>query len=1012
MPTALQFRRGTTTQNNSFTGALGEISVDTTLDVLRVHDGSTAGGFAMVSETATQTLTNKTLTSPVINTATFGTSILPTSANGTSLGSATKEFADLFLADGGTVTFGNDQDVILTHVADTGLTLSHVATADNKPIVFQLKSEEDAIIANEVIGSLEFAAGDSDGTDGATVAAGIHAIAEGTFSATANATKLVFTTGVSETAASSATAKMTLSSAGLLTLADDLMIKDNGTIGSASASTAMTIAATGIVTFADDILIKDGGTIGVTSDPNAIGISSGGVVSITATTASTSATSGALTVAGGAGVALDLSVGDDLRLISDAAVLSFGANSDVTLTHVADAGLTLSVPATADNSFPTFNLSAGDNDIAANDVLGQINFQAPAEGAGTDAILVAAGIAAISEGDFSASNNATKLSFQTGASEAAAEKMSLSSAGLLTVSGDVSIGDDLALASDGAVATFGANSEITLTHNHDKGLILKHTATADDKPIILTLATGEVDMAANDVMGKIEFQAPDEGTGTDAILVAAAIQARSEGDFSSSANATSLDFMTGASEAAATKMSLTSGGDVNVLTDGASIFFGASSEIELRHVADDGLILKHVGTGDGKEPSLTFQAGDADIAANDLLGSIQFQAPDEGAGTDAIVVSAAIAALSEGDFSASANATSLIFQTGASEVATTKMILNSGGSLDVSGDITGATLNADGDTAAGDNAAIGFTSAEGLILTGQGSTNDVTVKNDADADVISIPTGTTNVTLAGELLVTGQVTTGFGETVFDAPPFVPGFQENIGVYVLDNHTIFDEDRIANIGTNTFIWETDTDNSSALTAAVGTDLLTGGYTLATGGTDGHQTAIATAGTPFTCASGKPWWIKTRFNLNDHDGVEFFFGLTERAADVDSWHLTSAGAGTDRVGFVKAAHDNDAITFAAAKNAGGTISTALDTAQTYDADLSVVSLGIHWDGSNIKFYANKVATTATPGDMALVHTYNTAAGIPNDSALRLCLLVETGTGAVSTARIEYIKGAYTK
>ena len=48
MPTALQFRRGTTTQNNSFTGALGEISVDTTLDVLRVHDGSTGGGIPML----------------------------------------------------------------------------------------------------------------------------------------------------------------------------------------------------------------------------------------------------------------------------------------------------------------------------------------------------------------------------------------------------------------------------------------------------------------------------------------------------------------------------------------------------------------------------------------------------------------------------------------------------------------------------------------------------------------------------------------------------------------------------------------------------------------------------------------------------------------------------------------------------------------------------------------------------------------------------------------------------
>ena len=48
-----------------------------------------------------------------------------------------------------------------------------------------------------------------------------------------------------------------------------------------------------------------------------------------------------------------------------------------------------------------------------------------------------------------------------------------------------------------------------------------------------------------------------------------------------------------------------------------------------------GLILKHVGTGDGKEPSLTFQTGDTDIAQDDVLGRILFQAPDEGAGTDA-----------------------------------------------------------------------------------------------------------------------------------------------------------------------------------------------------------------------------------------------------------------------------------------------------------------------------------------------------------------------------------------
>ena len=44
MPTQVQFRRGTATQNNNFTGAAGELTVDTTDYSLRIHDGSTQGG--------------------------------------------------------------------------------------------------------------------------------------------------------------------------------------------------------------------------------------------------------------------------------------------------------------------------------------------------------------------------------------------------------------------------------------------------------------------------------------------------------------------------------------------------------------------------------------------------------------------------------------------------------------------------------------------------------------------------------------------------------------------------------------------------------------------------------------------------------------------------------------------------------------------------------------------------------------------------------------------------------
>ena len=66
-------------------------------------------------------------------------------------------------------------------------------------------------------------------------------------------------------------------------------------------------------------------------------------------------------------------------------------------------------------------------------------------------------------------------------------------------------------------------------------------------------------------------------------------------------------------------------------------------------------------------------------------------------------------------------------------------------------------INLTSDTAAGDAAALGATGSEGLILTGQGSTNDVTIKNDADQDVLEIPTGTQNVTIAGDLTAAGTL---------------------------------------------------------------------------------------------------------------------------------------------------------------------------------------------------------------------------------------------------------------
>lgn len=92
MPTIVQFRRGTQTQNNNFLGSSGELSVNTTANSLRVHDGSTTGGF----ELARADLSNVTvgiLTSISIGTVGSNTEVISSSRelkNITSIDSNTK----------------------------------------------------------------------------------------------------------------------------------------------------------------------------------------------------------------------------------------------------------------------------------------------------------------------------------------------------------------------------------------------------------------------------------------------------------------------------------------------------------------------------------------------------------------------------------------------------------------------------------------------------------------------------------------------------------------------------------------------------------------------------------------------------------------------------------------------------------------------------------------------------------------------------------------------------------
>ena len=117
MATAIQFRRGTTAQHSSFTGLVGEITVDTDLDTLRVHDGSTAGGsrlakYSEVVAAATGDITEVTAGSGLTGGAASGSAaialdyenlagnLIPATTDTYTLGSPTHVWQDLYVGPG------------------------------------------------------------------------------------------------------------------------------------------------------------------------------------------------------------------------------------------------------------------------------------------------------------------------------------------------------------------------------------------------------------------------------------------------------------------------------------------------------------------------------------------------------------------------------------------------------------------------------------------------------------------------------------------------------------------------------------------------------------------------------------------------------------------------------------------------------------------------------------------------------------------------------------------------
>ena len=307
----------------------------------------------LATTTLTETLTNKTLTSPVLNTATVGTSIVPSSADGATLGTASAEFSDLFLADGGTIQFGNDQDVTLTHVADSALLLNAAMKLTFRDSALSINSSTDGqldIAADtevEITSALVEISADATVGDDLTLKSdaavlGFGADTDVTLTHVADTGLLLNST--MQLQFNDASQFINAPSATVLDINATDEIELNATLVDVNANLDVsgTYTGGGLMTTGGNIVIPDAGTIGSASDTDAIAIGSDGDVTLT----------------------------QDLELQHDAATLSFGADNDVVLTHVADTGLLLNAAMVVQFRDSAINIGSpadGDLDINADD---------------------------------------------------------------------------------------------------------------------------------------------------------------------------------------------------------------------------------------------------------------------------------------------------------------------------------------------------------------------------------------------------------------------------------------------------------------------------------------------------------------------------------------------------------------------------------------------------------------------------------------------------------------------
>jgi len=197
--------------------------------------------------------------------------------------------------------------------------------------------------------------------------------------------------------------------------------------------------------------LRVNGTTLDSSDSTAINVNDALVVDGTLNVSGASTLTGVATFTATPVFSADATFSDDASFLSDGAVVNFGANSEIQLTHVHNVGLLLTETGGGAPTL-TFRDSALSISSSAD---GQLDIAADTE------VQIATTLV-----DLNGNLDVSGTALITGVATFTATPV---------FSSDVTVTDDINLISDSAVITFGAGSEVSLTHTNDVGLTLNST---------------------------------------------------------------------------------------------------------------------------------------------------------------------------------------------------------------------------------------------------------------------------------------------------------------------------------------------------------------------------------------------------------------------------------------------------------------------------------------------------------------------------------------------------------